>query len=284
MDLRQLRYFKEIVDQGSVTKAAATLHIAQPPLSMLLKQLEQQFGLPLIRRYREKWEVTEAGHLLYQHAEKMLHDAEMIHVTMDYLKQGDRGLVRIGVSSSCLHLISDVTKQFTKRHPDVLLQFIKGDSAQLERMMYTNDLDIVIILSPKNLYGYEMIALPTSAFALAVPASWCDTFTMDKISTYPFIFLESMEGYTMAEEIKRFFATQRIDLHIIIESKDIQFVRSLVAQEVGISMLPVTKIFETEAICYIDVPQLNLQMNPVLLYKQAATLSPACQKFISYFV
>jgi len=55
MDFRQLYYFKEIVKQGSVSKAAEVLHIAQPPLSQLLKKLETDLGTTLIHRYRQKW-------------------------------------------------------------------------------------------------------------------------------------------------------------------------------------------------------------------------------------
>ncbi|MEY8560759.1 LysR family transcriptional regulator [Jeotgalicoccus halotolerans] len=72
MDIRQLRYYKEIVDQGSISKAAERLHIAQPPLSQLLKKLEDDFNTELIRRYRQKWEVTESGELLYRYAVQIL--------------------------------------------------------------------------------------------------------------------------------------------------------------------------------------------------------------------
>ena len=59
IDIRQLHYFKEIVDQGSISKAAQILHIAQPPLSQQLKKLETELGTTLIHRYRQKWELTE---------------------------------------------------------------------------------------------------------------------------------------------------------------------------------------------------------------------------------
>lgn len=72
MDIRQLRYYKEIVDQGSISKAAESLHIAQQPLSQLLKKLEDDFNTELIRRYRQKWEVTESGELLYLYAVQIL--------------------------------------------------------------------------------------------------------------------------------------------------------------------------------------------------------------------
>lgn len=126
MDLRQLRYFKEIVDQGSISKAAEVLHMAQPPLSMLLKQIETRYGTPLIKRYRQKWEITEAGQMLYNHATHMLQQMELFDVKMDYMMQGEVGQLRLGVSSSCIHLVGDVIRQFSQSYPKVELQIFKG--------------------------------------------------------------------------------------------------------------------------------------------------------------
>lgn len=63
MDIRQLQYYREIVLQGNISKAAEVLNIAQPPLSQLLKKLETELGSTLIHRYRQKWELTESGKL-----------------------------------------------------------------------------------------------------------------------------------------------------------------------------------------------------------------------------
>ena len=72
MDSKQLHYFKEIVEQGGISKAAEVLHIAQPPLSQMLKKLEMELGTTLIYRYRQKWELTETGEVLYQYATRLL--------------------------------------------------------------------------------------------------------------------------------------------------------------------------------------------------------------------
>lgn len=92
MDIRQLRYYKEIVDQGSISKAAERLHIAQPPLSQLLKKLEDDFNTELIRRYRQKWEVTESGELLYRYAVQILGQMAEVKKRINEVEEGSPGL------------------------------------------------------------------------------------------------------------------------------------------------------------------------------------------------
>ncbi len=72
MDFRQLYYFKEIVKQGSISKATRSAPYRATPLSQLLKKLETDLGTTLIHRYRQKWELTATGEILYQYANKML--------------------------------------------------------------------------------------------------------------------------------------------------------------------------------------------------------------------
>lgn len=288
MDIRQLRYFKEIVDRGSISKAAEALHMAQPPLSMLLKQLEEQFRMPLIKRYREKWEVTEAGNILYSHAVQMLREFELIDVKMNYLRQGEEGRVRVGVSSSCLHLMGPVIKLFSERYPKAQLHLTKADSAKIERMLFANELDVAIILTPESTEMYEKYTLPSSPFALAIPEKWYEEiaaapFNLINITAYPFVLLEVMEGYSMLEEIKGYFEREKLAIRVVAESKDILLVRDLVASEVGVSVLPIIDGVASKGIRYLELPQLTTKIQPVLLYKHEVELSPICMKFIALF-
>lgn len=100
MDVKQLHYFREIVNQESISKAAEVLHIAQPPLSQQLKKLEMELGTILIHRYRQKWELTETGEVLYQYAEKLLSTMKDIKQQIVEIERGSAGVLRIGVSSS----------------------------------------------------------------------------------------------------------------------------------------------------------------------------------------
>lgn len=285
LDIRQLTYFKEIVDQGSVSKAAAKLHMAQPPLSMLLKELESGYGVPLIKRYREKWEVTEAGKTLYQHAVQMIHDMEMLDVKMRYLKEGDIGRLRVGVSSSCLHLTGKLVKEFSVRYPKIQLQLTKADSEKLERMLYANELDVAIILEPNHSAIYDFIKLAPRPFALAIPFNWqeqikLDDFSLTWLEKVPFVSLEAMEGYSMLESIMNYLEHKSVHLNIVAKTKDITMAQYLVGQEVGVSILPLVDEDHQFRMHYLQLPELPTVVQPLVLYKKEAKQSLICQKFI----
>lgn len=107
MDIRQLQYYKEIVNQGSISKAAEILNVAQPPLSQTLKKLETELGTTLIHRYRQKWQLTETGELLYQYAKQVLGQMEEVERRIQEIEEGTSGTLRIGVSSACSNMIVD---------------------------------------------------------------------------------------------------------------------------------------------------------------------------------
>ena len=72
MDIRQLRYFIAIVEEGKISAAAERLHMSQPPLSQHLKALEEELGTTLVERSGKPFEVTEAGKTLYKYALQMV--------------------------------------------------------------------------------------------------------------------------------------------------------------------------------------------------------------------
>ncbi len=76
MDVKRLRYFCTIVEQGQISRAARVLHISQPPLSQRLKELEDELGTPLIIREDGQWQITEAGKILYEKANSILSDLD----------------------------------------------------------------------------------------------------------------------------------------------------------------------------------------------------------------
>lgn len=94
MDIRQLRYFYTIAQEGQITRAAKRLHMAQPPLSQQLKLLEQELGVQLLERNGRKLELTEAGHVLFKKTKEILtHFHETITEVIVSWKWSQRNLI-----------------------------------------------------------------------------------------------------------------------------------------------------------------------------------------------
>lgn len=99
MDLRQLRYFLAVVEEGSVTRAAARLHLTQPPLSAQLARLEHELGVPLLVRHRRGVDATEAGRGLAEHARRLLADHDAAVETVRRTGQGRSGRLAVAFVS-----------------------------------------------------------------------------------------------------------------------------------------------------------------------------------------
>ena len=103
MDLKRLEYFCAIVEKGQISKAAEALHISQPPLSMRLKELEEELDVQLIYREGKAWQVTPEGEALYQRAQFILSYVAGLEKDIRESRNKVSGLVRIGVCPPCLH-------------------------------------------------------------------------------------------------------------------------------------------------------------------------------------
>lgn len=91
MDIKQLRYFHTIAEEGQITNAAKRLHMAQPPLSYQLKNLEDELGVKLVERGSRNIKLTDAGLILYKRAEQILSLAKSTEDELKDFKQGTHG-------------------------------------------------------------------------------------------------------------------------------------------------------------------------------------------------
>ncbi|HML47960.1 MAG TPA: LysR family transcriptional regulator, partial [Clostridia bacterium] len=115
MELKQLQAFIAIAEEGSITAAARRLHIAQPPLSQQLKQLEQELGVQLIQRGARHCTLTEAGKHLFGRAQELLSLAAETKQSVGEMAGDDRMPLRIGmISSSGGLLFSQGLRRFVK--------------------------------------------------------------------------------------------------------------------------------------------------------------------------
>ncbi|WP_434662689.1 LysR substrate-binding domain-containing protein [Klebsiella sp. MISC125] len=120
MDLRHLRYFLAVAEEGHFGRAAQRLHIVQPALSMQIKALEEELGGPLFVRTSRKVELTEAGLLLQTEARRTLEQAERTRLTVQRSIRGETGHVRVGFAGNAVfsgRLTNDL-RAFRRTYPD----------------------------------------------------------------------------------------------------------------------------------------------------------------------
>ena len=105
MELRQLEYFRAIVDAGTISGAARVLHMTQPPLSYQIKMLEEELQVPLLIRGTKKITLTEAGKTLYEQAGTLLMFADLTR--REVVKSSQSATLHIGMTPSTVSLLAD---------------------------------------------------------------------------------------------------------------------------------------------------------------------------------
>lgn len=158
MDVKQLYYFKTIVEHQSISKAAERLHLAQPALSRQLKQLEEELKVSLIERTTRHFVVTEAGKQLAYRAEQILSLMETTLNEMQEIQSGKSGVIRIGTIGSEMEiLLPDLIASFYQSYPQVVFQCNEGSSLEVIERLDHGLIDLGIVRSPVEAANYHQV-------------------------------------------------------------------------------------------------------------------------------
>jgi LysR family transcriptional regulator, nitrogen assimilation regulatory protein len=146
MDLRQLRYFIGIVQAGSLSRAADQLHVAQSAISHHLGALEIELGRELVTRGQKGVQLTEAGSVLYRHAEAILRHLETARQEVMSTLKVPAGSVSIGLPIALALLLSyDLFMRVREAYPQILLHVTDGTSSLLHERLVNGRLDMAVL-------------------------------------------------------------------------------------------------------------------------------------------
>lgn len=148
MDTRQLRYFVQIVESGSLSKASGQLHIAQPALSQQLAKLEDLVGKPLLTRSSRGVTPTENGLAFYHHAKFMLRQLDQA-LSIARSESAVHGMVTVGLPATTVAAIGlPLVRRIRERYPSILLNVVEGMSGHVGQLMRLGQLDLAVLFSP----------------------------------------------------------------------------------------------------------------------------------------
>jgi len=160
MDLRQLRYFAAVVEEGTISAAARKLNISQPPLSLQIRMLEDEYGLRLFERGARQITLTDAGRMFYRYAAEILELQHAADTDMHDLRAGKRGSVRIGlVSSFYSGKMYAALKTFYRKYPQVQFQVSEGNTYQLIEHLHNGRIELAVIRTPYQDRALDRIVL-----------------------------------------------------------------------------------------------------------------------------
>lgn len=170
MDLRQLRYFTAIVEQGSFSKAATKLRVAQPALSQHLRHMEDELGVALLHRGTRGVQPTEAGERLLAHARRILTEFAELHDSVRGEAAAPSGEVRIGLPGTVSEQFSvPLIEAARQRYPAVRIRIAEAMSGFVLDWLRRGEVDLAVIYSSADPKGLSVHHVLTEELCLFGP-------------------------------------------------------------------------------------------------------------------
>lgn len=278
MDLRHLRYFLAVAEEGHFGRAAKRLNIVQPALSMQIKALEAELGGALFVRTSRRVVLTEAGLLMQTEAKRIFEQTERARLTVERAIRGETGRVRVGFAGNAIFsgkLIADL-RLFHQCFPDAELMIHEvGPQEQVEAIL-AGQLDI----------GYTPVHSKITASDLAVrrigdweirvaltedhPLTQHECLTIDMLAGQPLIIYDAHD----AHEHLFITLTQRLgeDCHIAYRSGSTLSILAMAATGLGLAFIPAPlQQVHIPGLVYRRLIEPNLTANLVLISREQET-------------
>lgn len=280
MDIRQLTYFKTIVEEGTISKAAKTLHIAQPPLSMQLKFLEEELGVSLVKRLPRKIELTEEGKVLYKRALQILELCEETQREVKDTSYYQR--LHIGITSSNGgFLMKSYLSQIRDKYPDLAFEIHEGNTYDMIDLVKTHIIDLAFIRTPfdstglnfKYLKNEPMIAVGGKEFL----KNDCSIQLQD-LKDIPLILYRRYENLIIDS-----FMNQHVSPVIICKNDDCRTSLLWANMHQGVAIVPESALYLQmipKDIKKVPILQKELYSSIVLIWRNDQELSSVIKEFI----
>lgn len=248
LDLRKLRAFVTVVEQGSISAAAERLFIQQPPLSRLLQGLEAEFGVALLHRQPRGVIPTDAGKVLLLEAQALLTRADQLEAAMQRAAQGKQGNITIGfTSSSALHaFVPELLRRYREIYPSVTTQLEEAGSGELLQAVVAQRVDVAFVRMPvkgipelaveKVLEEPMRVALPARHRLAGLPAD--EPISLKMLANESFVLYRRPAGQGLYDAILAACFRAGFSPKIVQEAPRLTSCLSLVGAGLGVSIVP----------------------------------------------
>ncbi|MGM0837332.1 MAG: LysR family transcriptional regulator [Bacillota bacterium] len=280
MEIRQLRYFSEVVKHRSFSKAAQELHISQPSLSNAIAKLEVEIGMQLIVRSTRNLELTESGDAFYRKTSAFLSKFHTFERDLEEIKQTGSGEIAVGIIESAKFWMPLTITTFKDEFPNIKFKF--SEILGQEKVMHTLLNHEVHFTVTNQLIESEEICVSKIYLENLVlvlnkndPLNRKDNILLHDLSDRDFII--SAEGFQTRTDVLNAFRKEGVAPKIMYEIERLETACSLVEQGLGIAILPVSYLkYTSNPKITTHYIQNEFLSRPVYLaYLKDRNLSPA---------
>ena len=286
MDIRQLHIFVAVVEHQNFTRAAESLHIAQPAVSISIRKLEEELELILLNRQEKKVTLTAEGENLLVHARRILDSCKTAEEDMAELKGLRRGEVKIGIPPMMsAHFFPRIIMEFRKCYPDLKVVVTGEGAASIQSMIAQGEIDMGVIAGHKISLGVGHRHFLREEIVACVPKD--HNFVQKGKVTLAEFFKESLifytSGYYMRELMDELVKKNRYKPKVVFETNLFSLVRSMIRERIGISTFLRMVVSDDPALEAISFdPPLFLDLD--IAWKENRYISKANQAFIDFLI
>ena len=264
-ELRLLRSFVAIVEEGSLTQAAGRLHIAQQSLSQQLRQLEAQYGAALLERTSRGVRLTVVGRVLLPEARKLLAEADRVTALVRQAASGEIGPLRVGfLSSVANYLMPPVVRAFRERHPAVDLQAQEVSIAKLVAGLRNGEFDAGLTRPPlvDDLATEHLLDEPVAAvLPEGHPLAGRDEIALAELADESWLLTARSSWPPWHREYDRAFARAGYVPRVVQRGTSPQNLLALVAAGLGVTRLPLsTRSLRNGGVVFVPLADDNAEV------------------------
>lgn len=284
MNLRVLRMFVEVTQQGSFSRAAHAVNAAQPTVSKAIKLIEDEFDIRLFERLAGGVRLTDAGKVVYQRALRILAEFEALKAEIGALHGLEMGTLSLGLAPvGSRILFSNHMTKFRLQYPNVTIQLLEAGCATLEKAVITGEIELSLALLPVS-PTFDWLEICDEPLMLVMPKNFPlkgrTKLKLDDIAHSPFIWFE--HGFMLNERIESLCQSRGIQLHEVIRTGQVEFILTLVAAGIGVAVLPRLEL-EGRNLSNMQTALLDeasLRWHAAIIWRREGVLSPPAQAWL----
>jgi LysR family hydrogen peroxide-inducible transcriptional activator len=281
MEIHQLRYFVAVSEEGSFSRAAAKVRVAQPSLSQQIQKLEAEIGAPLFDRLPRSIVLTEAGRCLIDYARQILAAIGDARRCVDEFGGKVAGRLAVGaIPTIAPYVLPQLIRKFQKHYPEVKLEIVEDVTDGIAQRVEAGQLDTALAstchenptLRRQSLGKEPLLALVSEENPLANKAliGWED------LKSQKFLLLHDM--HCLSRQVNQLLSVQRLRPELALAGSQLVTIANMVAAGIGVSIVPQMMVKRQSTPGCVSLPfappvperELNLLYNPLRFQSKAA--------------
>ncbi len=284
---RQLEVFEVVARLLSYTRASKELHLSQPAVSMQIKQLEENTGLPLFEQIGRKTYLTEAGREMYHYCRTIAHQLEEAGEVLQQLKGLKSGRLEITVATTANAFATRMLSMFNKKYEGSTVSLAVTNREHLLRQLADNEKDIAIMGRPPE--NADLVTEPFADNPLVVvaapehPLVSTQPIPLYMLQDQTFVVREKGSGTRTA--MQRFFEEHNLSITSSMEMNENEAIKQAVQAGMGLGIVSIHTIeleLETKRLVILEVEDFPIMRHWYLVHRKEKRLSPITQAFKNF--